>query len=125
MQDHVIDPEPSVAQDRYVTPDRWAEGWDGRPEALPRGAYSVLGTADDGASNGADDGASNATLQPAWGWGAAPAYPTDGTDTATAITRLPSNPTLYTARQQDAARRDIAARLGTYAEYWPEPFVSR
>ena len=71
-----------------------------------------------------DAGDAAATAQPMWGWGDAPAVLTGGGDVATALTGLPSNPTLYTARQQDAARRDIAARLGSYAEYQPEPFVS-
>lgn len=62
--------------------------------------------------------------QTAWGWDATAAAPSGGEDVVAALTHLPSNPTLYTARQQDAVRRDLAARLGTYEEYRPQPFIS-
>jgi hypothetical protein len=39
-----------------------------------------------------------------------------------ALTDLPSDPAGYSARQQDAVRRDIAERLGSYRDYEPVPF---
>ena len=35
---------------------------------------------------------------------------------------LPADPVGYSARQQDAVRRDIAQRLGSYRDYEPVPF---
>jgi hypothetical protein len=39
-----------------------------------------------------------------------------------ALTDLPSDPAGYSARQQDAARRDVAEQLGSYLHYEPVPF---
>jgi hypothetical protein len=39
-----------------------------------------------------------------------------------ALTDLPSDPAGYSARQQDAVRRDIAEQLGSYLDYEPVPF---
>jgi hypothetical protein len=46
-------------------------------------------------------------------------------DVARALASLPADARAYTARQQIAARRDLGARLGSYQEYRPEPFVGQ
>jgi hypothetical protein len=38
------------------------------------------------------------------------------------LTDLPADPVGYSARQQDAVRRDIAEQLGSYLDYEPVPF---
>jgi hypothetical protein len=59
--------------------------------------------------------------QAPWGWGLAPAQPLE--PVARALTDLPSDPAGYSARQQDATRRDIAERLGSYLDYEPVPWL--
>ncbi len=117
----VIAPRAALAGDGYALPSD-ADGVHGAT-ALPRvdGAEGsdVAGSADRGATQPPVSG-----TQPPWGWGAAPARTPPGETAAQALTDLPTNPALYTARQQDAARRDVAGRLGCYAEYSPEPFCS-
>jgi hypothetical protein len=54
------------------------------------------------------------------GWGLAPARPREPVERA--LTDLPSDPAGYSARQQDAVRRDIAEQLGSYLDYEPVPF---
>jgi hypothetical protein len=58
--------------------------------------------------------------QAPWGWGLAPARPVEPVERA--LTDLPSDPAGYSARQQDAVRRDIAARLDSCLDYEPVPF---
>lgn len=121
MEHYVVDPGASLAGDCYALPASGVgeSGMGGAPTALPR----MDGTDGEeialpGAAMTPDKGA-----QPPWGWGAAPARALHGAAPAEALTDLPTNPQLYTARQQDAVRRDVAARLGAYAEYSPESFV--
>ena len=58
--------------------------------------------------------------QAPWGWGLAPARPVEPVERA--LTDLPSDPAGYSARQQDAARRDVAEQVGSYLDYEPVPF---
>jgi hypothetical protein len=58
--------------------------------------------------------------QAPWGWGLAPARPLEPVEHA--LTDLPADPVGYSARQQDAVRRDIAVQLGSYLDYEPVPF---
>jgi hypothetical protein len=58
--------------------------------------------------------------QAPWGWGLAPARPVEPVERA--LTDLPTEPAGYSARQQDAVRRDIAERLSSYLDYEPVPF---
>lgn len=39
------------------------------------------------------------------------------------LTDLAQNPVGYSARQQVAVRRDQSERVGTYADYRPEPYA--
>jgi hypothetical protein len=71
--------------------------------------------------DGRVDQADVAEQQPAWGWGLAPAQAHG--DVARALTDLLVNPNGYTQRQQNAVRRDIAARVGDYLRYAPVPFA--
>ena len=120
MEHYVVDPRASLAGDGYALPAGGAGGGaNDAPAALPR----LDGT--DGAAIAAPGAAMapDAGAQPPWGWGTAPARVPHGETPAEALTDLPTNPTLYTARQQDAVRRDVAGGLGAYAAYSPEPFV--
>jgi len=67
-------------------------------------------------------GSAAPATQPAWGWGLAALEPRDDGDVAQALTDLPADARLYTTRQRIAMRRDLGTRLGSYQEYWPEPF---
>jgi len=58
--------------------------------------------------------------QAPWGWGLAPARALEPVERA--LTDLPADPVGYSARQQDAVRRDIAQRLSSYRDYEPVPF---
>src|SRR5437879_12238017 len=59
--------------------------------------------------------------QAPWGWGLAPAQALEPVERA--LTDLPADAVGYSARQQDAVRRDIAARLGSYLDYEAVPYV--
>lgn len=89
----------------------------GAPVAAPGGA--------DGRAAQAGVGSAPLAVQPAWGWGLAPARLGGGEETTAALTELPQNPALYTARQQDAVRRDLGVEIGDYMVYQPRPFVGR
>src|SRR5918911_1462584 len=58
-----------------------------------------------------------AEKQAPWGWGLAPARPLEPVERA--LTDLPADPVGYSGRQQDAVRRDIGERLGSYLDYEP------
>lgn len=119
MEHRVIEPSEVLAGAGYALPGGAARSGDDAPTALPHGAGSG-----DEALDALHAGiAPPPSVQPAWGWGEEPARPPRAETAASALTDLPANPALYTARQQDAVRRDVGARLGNYVDYQPEPFA--
>jgi len=76
----------------------------------------------EGDSGNRAKGSAAPATQPAWGWGSVLSGPRNDGDVAQALTDLPADARLYAVRQQVTARRDLGARLGSYQEYWPEPF---
>src|SRR5579885_2757794 len=93
----VVAPRAALAGDGYALP----AGGAGEPgaTALPR----VDATEDAEGAGSVERGATQPPTggaQPPWGWGAALARTSRGESPARALTDLPTNPALYTARQQ-------------------------
>lgn len=115
--------DPGEGMPNYVLPGALEQE---QQVALPRPSATMASDGSPPGSRGTDGRVATAGApsdeppeQAAWGFGYAPAAPR--LSAAAALTLLPENPRGYTARQQDAVRRDLGDAIGDYPSYAPDP----